>query len=138
MNGARGDDWLKRRRLRLASTGGSAGQLVSGLMTIEGLRSATLLGPRTLSLCYDLHQLNLHRLLLHLAELGALPAPGRLGSLRLRLWQYLEHRQLLDRGLAEGWTRCIRRIYISRYRGRRHGRIDDRPQQWRRYLERDT
>ncbi len=32
-----------------------------------------------------------------------------------------------------GWDSCVREIYVSRYRHRRHGRRDDRPRHWRKY-----
>lgn len=35
-----------------------------------------------------------------------------------------------------GWDAAVRAIYVSCYRSRRHGRRDDRPQHWRKYLER--
>jgi len=137
MNARTGNDWLKKRRLRLGRTGPASAELAAALLPMEGLQAASALDPETLSIRYDLHQINLHRLLERLSELGAIPAGGWRQSLQLQLWQYQEHRQLLDREQTLGWTRCVRQIYISRYRGRRHGRIDERPQQWRRYLERD-
>lgn len=39
---------------------------------------------------------------------------------------------------VEGWDALVRAAHASVYRRRRHGRRDDRPQQWRRYLERGS
>ncbi len=131
------NDWLKHRRLRLGAGSPQARELASRLLPMPGLQAVSAADRHTLICAYDLHHLNLHKLLAKLAVLDATPANDWRQVLQLRLWQYLEHRQLMDHGYDRSWTRCVRQIYISRYRDRRHGRIDDRPQQWRRYLEQD-
>lgn len=58
-----------------------------------------------------------------------------LQHLRHLLLAYLEDNRREAADTDEGWEANVRRIYVSRYRHRRHGRRDDRPQQWRKYLQ---
>lgn len=54
---------------------------------------------------------------------------------RLSLWlRYYQEAIFLENLNDEtGWDSCVREIYVSRYRHRRHGRRDDRPRHWRKY-----
>jgi len=137
MNSRAESEWIKQRCLQLGPGNLPLVDLARRLIPMEGLLLVTPVANDTLSLRYNLQRINLHQLLQRVAQLDCHPAAGWQQSLRLRLWQYQEQCQQDNRGQSLGWKRCVRQIYISRHRSRRHGRIDDRPQQWRRYLDRD-
>lgn len=54
---------------------------------------------------------------------------------RLRLWLLYYREAIFEENLKDeiGWDSCVREVYVSRYRHRRHGRRDDRPRHWRQY-----
>ncbi|MGE0383900.1 MAG: hypothetical protein AB7Q97_04165 [Gammaproteobacteria bacterium] len=61
-------------------------------------------------------------------------------SLGLRIRRAIAARAVAMRSLDEaapaGWDDAIRTLYAACHRHRRHGLRDERPQHWRRYLER--
>jgi len=130
----RQDEWQRKRRLTLIGAGDEAA-LLEGLRSHDGVISAEL-GGRMLQVAYTLQAISLADIESIIGECGfkLSSAPVARGLRAIHL--YCEQIQLEARGYDTGWDSYVRAAYMSRYRSRRHGRIDDRPQQWRRYLER--
>jgi len=91
-------------------------------------------GERGLSIHYDLARMDRAGIDAVLAAAGIERRTGPLGRLGGWAARYFEAVQWDLARSNPGWSGAVRSAYISHYRARRHGRRDDRPQQWRRYV----
>ena len=134
-------DWLKVRRFALAP--GAKGES----LTAQALRDATGISDAEVAelqfehmlggvwqVNYDLRKTSLAELEAALKAAGITIAMGWWQRLRNLCIRYCETIQRDTRDVESGWDAYVRAMYISRYCSRRHGRLDDRPQQWRGYL----
>lgn len=103
---------------------------LSRLEGAPGVHRAAALSDRLLVLDYDPARTTRGEIA---ATLG-IEAPTR--GLRAR-WQALAEATRRDAppDYPLGFRQRVREAYLHRYRHRRHGRRDDRPQHWRRYLK---
>jgi hypothetical protein len=125
---------LRQRRLRIA--GGDTAQralLAERLAEHDGVLALHWLGDSVLQIDYRLRDVQWDRLEALAAGIGVEPLNTFAERLR-RYWlrfsdsvarEYLNRDQDLDYAIS--------RIYVSRYRQRRHGRRDDRKHNWREY-----
>jgi hypothetical protein len=129
------DDWIKHRHLRLFGAG-DAERLIGRLREREGVRAVEMHGS-LLRIDYDLDALTLAEVIAEGRAAGFEPASSWPARLFRALVNYWEQTQREHRTSPFGWDEQVSAVYMSRFRRHRHGRIDDRPQQWRRYLERE-
>lgn len=127
---------VKQRHIALAGAGDGAA-LLGAVNALGGVRDAALRGS-DLRLSYVPEQVSLQEIEALARRCGFTPAGGLAARLRRSLVHYRESIRRERREHEAGWDVYVRNAYMSRYRNRRHGRIDDRPQQWRRYLEREA
>jgi len=126
--------WSKERKLAIPAP--VAAETVSArLLALPGVESACWRDRKHLLLRYDLRATDLQTLLDHMGS-NSVEIPKR----RWRTWWHalLAYCEANERQCAPAdsdWNTNVRRIYVSRYRHRRHGHRDDRPQHWRQYLE---
>ncbi|HTT08780.1 MAG TPA: hypothetical protein VMH34_08325 [Gammaproteobacteria bacterium] len=106
------------------------------LRLLAGVSFVRWLDVRHLAIRYDLRQLDFVQIKRELATLGVSLAATFWDRLREGLWSYMETTQREVDAMPAGWDADVQRIYVSRYRRRRHGFRDERPQQWRKYLDR--
>ena len=88
-------------------------------------------GRRALRASWDVTQLSM-------ALIDARLARARISRRRNRIAEVLDRWcEAVQRDLAgtvPGWSAAVRSAYLAHYRATRHGRRDDRPQQWRAYV----
>lgn len=125
-------DWVKQRRLRLATRVSADPGDFTGLRAIPGLKSLRR-EDHELMVTYDLRLVRLADLLPRLRETG-IDIGNNLGQrIRLAYWLMTEDVQAHNADRDSDWASLVRDIYLSQYRHRRHGRRDDRPRHWRKY-----
>jgi len=105
----------------------------TNLPLLPGLEEVSLSDDR-LSATYEVPAINAATVVEALEASGVTPVLSWLE--RLRLWLRYYREAIFEENLNDesGWESCVREIYVSRYRHRRHGRRDDRPRHWRQYL----
>jgi hypothetical protein len=105
----------------------------TNLPLLPGLEEVSLSDDR-LSATYEVPAINAATVVEALEASGVTPVLSWLQ--RLRLWLRYYREAIFEENLNDesGWESCVREIYVSRYRHRRHGRRDDRPRHWRQYL----
>jgi len=130
------DDWHKTRRLSVAVCSAPPSEVTVRLRLLAGVSFVRWLDVRHLAIRYDLRQLDFVQIKRELATLGVSLAATFWDRLREGLWSYMETTQREVDAMPAGWDADVQRIYVSRYRRRRHGFRDERPQQWRKYLDR--
>jgi hypothetical protein len=128
--------WRRIRRIRLRSSEMPPAWLTA-LGAEEGVERVET-RDRMLEIHYDLRLIRLSDLVAKLADIGLLPDTGILQRVRLASWAVCEDIQWLNRDFDMSFDTVVREIYMSRYRHRRHGRRDDRPQHWRKYTGTQT
>ncbi len=129
------DDRHKTRRLNVTVHAASPAEVIARLQAVAGVDSARWRGPNQIEIRYDLDRIDFTRIRAELAALGVMPATTLPDRLRCGLWAYLEEIQRETDASPDGWDFDVQRIYVSRHRRRRHGYRDERPQQWRKYLD---
>ena len=103
---------------------------LAALAGIEDL----VLDDNKLRVVYDIRETQIEAVIELLQHAGASVVLSWYGLWRLRFRCYRESVQVQEANNEIGWDSCVREIYVSRYRHRRHGRRDDRPRHWRQYL----
>jgi hypothetical protein len=105
----------------------------TNLPQLPGIEEVSLSDDR-LSATYEVPAINAATVVEALEASGVTPVLSWLQ--RLRLWLRYYREAIFEENLNDesGWESCVREIYVSRYRHRRHGRRDDRPRHWRQYL----
>ncbi len=125
------NDWFKYRSIALPGDAcNTAAKALAGIDSIEVEVGA----DERLQLRYDLRQISLAEIEAILAGAGIALAGGWLSRIQRSFRHYTETIQRDCHDIEAGWDAYVRAAYLSRYRTRRHGRRDDRPQQWRQYL----
>jgi len=134
-------DWFKVRRLAVTPKADGEWPSTEKLAAAGRFPDAGDGGPQFKAvkdgvwrITYDLRETSLAEIETALKGSGMGIAPGWWQALRNLCIRYCETIQRDTRDVESGWDAYVRAMYISRYRSRRHGRIDDRPQQWRGYL----
>ena len=102
------------------------------LAALAGIKDLVL-DDNKMRVVYDIRETQLAAVIEFLQHAGASVVLSWYGLWRLRLRCYRESVQAQEANNEIGWDNCIREIYVSRYRHRRHGRRDDRPRHWRQY-----
>ena len=117
-------------RLKLdASYSKDAAEKVLGPITT----ALTLETDGRLNVSYDLNETRFAELRAALLENDVAIEADWKERLRWMWVDYVELNQLSDQQCVPSWEEAVRDLYVSRYRGRRHGRRDDRRHQWREY-----
>lgn len=129
------DAWHKTHRLTVAACPSTPSEVTARLQAVAGVVSVRWLDAHHLEIRYHLRQIEFTQIRTELAALGVPPAMTFWERLRYGLWSYMETIQREAAAASDGWDADVQRIYISRYRQRRHGFRDERPQQWRKYLD---
>lgn len=107
-------------------------QAKASLLPLPGVEEVSL-GDDTLHATYELPQTSAAAIIEVIESSGLTLALS--WHRRLRLWLRYYREAIFAENLKDeiGWDSCVREIYVSRYRHRRHGRRDDRPRHWRQY-----
>lgn len=123
---------LQRITVSAATTSPDPAAVCPALGAINGIISARAeAGAYVVE--YDPLILDCTGVMAELHALGVRPSSGLLERLRLYLRCYRDAVLREEQNNEIGWDSCVREIYVSRYRHRRHGRRDDRPRNWRHY-----
>jgi hypothetical protein len=107
--------------------------VMAKLAALAGIEDLVL-DDNKLRVVYDIRETQLEAVIEFLQHAGASVVLSWYGLWRLRFRCYRESVQAQEANNEIGWDSCVREIYVSRYRHRRHGRRDDRPRHWRQYL----
>ena len=107
--------------------------VMAKLAALAGIEDLVL-DDNKLRVTYDIRQTQIEAVIELLQHAGASVVLSWYGLWRLRFRCYRESVQVQEANNEIGWDSCVREIYVSRYRHRRHGRRDDRPRHWRQYL----
>ena len=102
------------------------------LMDLPGIEQAVM-DKHVLKVAYDPGETNCATIIENIEAVGLIPVFNWYQRLCLGLRCYRETVLKEDLNNEIGWNSCLREIYVSRYRHRRHGRRDDRPRHWRQY-----
>ena len=107
-------------------------QAKASLLPLPGVEEVSL-GDDTLYATYELPQTSAAAIIEVIESSGLILALS--WHRRLRVWLLYYREAIFEENLKDeiGWDSCVREIYVSRYRHRRHGRRDDRPRHWRQY-----
>lgn len=123
---------IRNIQIRLKSDADRLESARAILLKLPGCNAASVTSG-SLDVTYDLAQTNA-AIIVGLVASAGLPVVLNLRqrtALWLRYYQEAIFRE--NQNDESGWDSCIREIYVSRYRHRRHGRRDDRPRHWRKY-----
>lgn len=104
----------------------------ASLLKLPGC-DAVSVSNRRLEVIYELPQTNAAAIVDLIESAGLSVVPNWRQRIGLWLRYYQEAIFLENLNDETGWDSCVREIYVSRYRHRRHGRRDDRPRHWRKY-----
>ena len=111
-----------------------AGTAVQLLNDCTPSQSARRLSDTRLEVCYDIRHATLEAIEELLENFGFHLDNSLLYRMRRALVHYMENTQRINMGCGRGESNCTVKVFINRYRQRRHGCQDGRPQHWRRYL----
>ena len=118
--------------LKIEGSSDARSRIVGELLRHPGIDQASLQGDK-LSLVYDLPATNAKALVELLENAGLSLVLTWFQRFTFNLRCYRESVFCEEANNDIGWDSCVREIYVSRYRHRRHGRRDDRPRHWRQY-----
>ncbi len=123
-------DPARRTRLLRFNDAGTTAAARRCLADVPGL-ACDEAGQRALRANWDVTRLTMAAIDARLAQAG-------IGRRRNRITETLDRWcEAVQRDLASavpGWSAAVRSAYLAHYRATRHGRRDDRPQQWRAYV----
>ncbi|MGQ0658543.1 MAG: hypothetical protein ACT4NU_10705 [Chromatiales bacterium] len=129
--------WLKRRTLKVRAPS-PADAVAARLQALPGIELAQWAKAGHLVLHYDVRTVTLEVILERARSLGiAIPVQG-LSAWWHRFLVYCDENHRRTGEADAGWEAAVRALYVSCSRQQRHGRRDERPQHWRKYLERDA
>ncbi|MCI0401612.1 MAG: hypothetical protein L0Z68_10040 [Gammaproteobacteria bacterium] len=134
--------WVKRRTLTVRPAAPGYGRaLENGLYAIRqlnGVSGAEMVSKSSMSITYDLRGTNFEQINEALACAGIALENSLHSRLCYSMIRYMESIQRENAATQSGWSSYVRDIYVSRFQARRHGARDDRPQQWRKYMQPPT
>lgn len=123
---------IREYEVAIAMNANAKSQVQTELQAQTGIVFAEIKDER-LALTYDLRECALGRILELAQAAGIRLILNRREKFLLKLRCYRESIMREDLNNEMGWDSFVREVYVSRYRHRRHGRRDDRPQHWRQY-----
>lgn len=123
---------IKRIQVNIGGDLDALEQVKAKLLPLPGIEEVSFRGD-TLHATYELPQASAAAIIDVIESSGLKLALSWHKCLRLWLLYYRE--AIFEENLKDeiGWDSCVREVYVSRYRHRRHGRRDDRPRHWRQY-----
>ena len=123
---------IERMQIKINGDSGEREQANAGLSQLPGIVEVSLSND-TLHATYELPQTSAAVIIEVIESSGLTLALS--WHRRVRLWLRYYREAIFEENLKDeiGWDSCVREIYVSRYRHRRHGRRDDRPRHWRQY-----
>ena len=123
---------IKRIQVNIGGDLDALEQVKAKLLSLPGIEEVSFRGD-TLHASYELPQASAAAIIDVIESSGLKLALS--WHKRLRLWLLYYREAIFEENLKDeiGWDSCVREVYVSRYRHRRHGRRDDRPRHWRQY-----
>lgn len=106
------------------------------LSDVQGVDQVHLLGVNRLSVSYDVRVFTLTDIENALTEVGFHLDNGLMCKLKRALYEYTEVTLRANLGLEQHACQgqCAQKVFVEKYRSKRHGNRDERPAMYRDYL----